>query len=390
MGDSSFFQERLAGQEGGSRSRFGKFLPHFAQEALPGPVAPGGNGTEAPPVNDVEAPLRNGAGSPRISDPALPNSDGQSNPVGGADGAGAKGTQIKPAVSSPDAIESPPSYKEALEYRRGEVNDHLAERDRWLYRAGQCVWNTVIAYRGARIIEPVTALEQTQLAGIEAAMATSAGPGLARLGRDREFIWREIEMRGRWRGPLCVLGVTGADYAVDQVLFPKDHIKYGTLLADFGGAMGMMFMEAPWRYKALGMVGAHIAGRIYDHFIQGKEASNAYKPRPAWYRSPSVDRALGTLAPKGNGASSEGNSSTEPVPDKPVYRPPNADLVNEQAAKDEQQRELNAARQKQSQEEAQRRYQSWQEALNRWREEHPEATAADQAKFMRDWFGKNR
>lgn len=200
-------------------------------------------------------------------------------------GVDASGTQLPPGESATFFPANPPSPGVALEWRRGEISDHLAGWDRILWRGIGCFSNIATASRFARNIEPKTPLERKQLGEIEAAMANSSRTEMAKLAREREQILAEIETRGKSRGPLCVLGVTAAEYGVDRLLFPSDHVKYGTLVSDIVGQPVVMFLGIPWRYKAVGMVGVHAAGRIYDHFLQKGEHTNAHKPNPPWAKN---------------------------------------------------------------------------------------------------------
>jgi hypothetical protein len=340
-------------KDGEHRSRFGDVVPHLQHEAW-----------QAPPVQEQQPAQQ-----------AKPDK----NPAAGVSSDDAQ-------IKVPDAAvprEDPPSYKEALQWRRGEVNDHLAARDREGCRAIQWFWNSAVAFGGARWIEPATSIEATQLQNIRNLMQTADGTGYARLVRDEQALTRQITRRGMWRGPLAVTGVVAADYAVDKLLFPGDHIKYGTFIADNVIAPLTMFGNTQWRYKALAMIGTHIAGRVYDRFIQGDEATNNGKPRPRWERSVEIDRAL-----KGVKAADPSSVSTDIK--KPVYTPPNAELIQKNADADKLLREQNANQQKQNQDQAQKRYQAFQEAMQRWRQDNPAASTADESHFMRQWYRQNR
>lgn len=292
-------------------------------------------------------------------------------------GVGSEDAKVSLDARNLGVAETPPTYKEAIEYRRSEISDLAAERDRNSYRVSQLLTNAALSCGFARWIEPATALEANRIAIARNAMnAGGLGPGqLAGHARDIEYINNVRTFRGRWKGPLCVAGVTVADALVDQVFFPKEHIKMGTIAADFVGAAAVMFGQTPWRFKAACMVGLHATGRIVDHFLQSDERTNFGKPIPAAIHSRNIQRALeGVTAP------------TDPATQKPVYQAPNADLISKNADGDQRSRERNAAEQRKNQDEAQRRFQEWQAALKDWKLANPNGSAAQEAEFMRNWY----
>lgn len=287
-----------------------------------------------------------------------------------------------------DPIEGgqPPSWEEALQWRRGHINDQAAARDRVAERVIQGAWNAGIAYRGAEYIEPATAAETVQLQNIEAAIAASHGPGIAGLRRDRQLILNEITERGRGRGPLCALGVVLADWAVDKVVFPCDHIKQGTVVADFIGATGFMFAPGAWRNKAMAMVAAHLAGRLFDHFLQGNEATNAGKPKPPWAYPSAIDKVQAYVPAHLRQSAPADLRQSEPVTHG---HPPSEQLIEQSSELDRGLRQQNSERQRQEQNEALNRYAAWQEALSQWRREHTNASTQQEYEFMRKWYAQN-
>jgi hypothetical protein len=363
MGDGRFSSNSKESQAG-EKGRFDGIIPDFGDAQF-----------GAPPAGDGKKSVAADAVTP----PPAPPADKQEPRT--APGVGGDDTKISLNATNLGVAETPPTYKEALEYRRAEISDLAAERDRNSYRIGQLFTNSALACGFARWIEPATAWETSQLTSIRNTVnAGGLAPGqLSGLARDRQYINDVRTFRGRWKGPLMVAGVTVADAAVDQVLFPNDQIKMGTIAADFVGAAAVMFGQTPWRYKAACMVGLHATGRIVDHFLQSGERTNAGKPVPAGVESRRIQRALeGVTAP------------VDPATIKPVYQAPNSDLVNKNAVSDQQSREQNAAEQRKNQDEAQRRFQEWQEALRQWRLANPGGQPSREAEFMRDWYKKNR
>ncbi len=200
-------------------------------------------------------------------------------PCAASPGEGVESTPINPKFLQPKITGRPPTTKEVFEQQRASLSNRLAERDRSLFRSAAWAWNANAAYRGARLVEPPTILEKTRLHEIKQALASAPEPAMSKLLREQETIEAAIEQRGQWRGPLWTLGVTLADSTIDRILLPHDHIKYGTLIGDFLGATGAMFIPSRWCYKALAMMGAHCAGRIYDHFLQDRQGRAVACPR---------------------------------------------------------------------------------------------------------------
>ncbi len=359
MGDGRFSFKKNETQDS-AKGRFDTVVPDFGEERLGVPANDGRKSAATDASASPAAPPPPRTGESRVSI-----------------GVGSEDAKVSLDARNLGVAETPPNYQEALEYRRAEISYLAAERDRNSYRVSQLLTNAALSCGFARWIEPATALEANRIAIASNAMnAGGLGPGqLAGHARDIEYINNVRTIRGRWKGPLCVAGVTAADALVDQVLFPKDHIKIGTLAADFVAAPAVMFGQTSWRFKAACMVGLHATGRIVDHFLQDGERTSVGRPIPAAVNSRNIQRALeGVTAP------------VDPATQKPVYQAPNADLISNNADGDQQSRERNAAEQRKNQDEAQRRFQDWQVALKEWKLANPNGSASREAEFMRNWY----
>lgn len=249
---------------------FGDVMPKLRRDPPPDDQGEEPLLTPRPGFEPITPPAELDGNDPPPDSPAGPGSTTTNRP--GIDISDAK---IDPRRAHDDAYQTPPTYKESLQYRRGDINDKLADRDRWLYRVLAAAGQGAVSVYWPHMIERPTAGEAAQLNNISHALAghNLAQQATANLATERQEIRRIIDRRGMFSGLSTTAAVSGANYLIDQVLFPHDHIKDGTLAGDLT-SISVMFAPGRWLYKGLGMVGLHAAGRIYDHFLQGNEATN--------------------------------------------------------------------------------------------------------------------
>ncbi|GEM_PF-3111362 len=293
------------------------------------------------------------------------------------------GARIPSARTSEEVAAPPPTYWDALRFRQGEICDALAARDRWIFHGVRTLAYRYVGRRWAVHMEPRTAPEAALLADIEDILP--AGGGVQEMGNfgataQQMQALRAIEGRGRRRNLGAVTAVTAVNVLVDRVLYPSDHIKIGTLTGDLLG-LAIMCPRIPWTWKVAGMAAAHAGGRIWDHFLQGDEPTNAHLS--LFNPSARLEAGLRALDRRASPATAGAvpalpGSTGDPARDK------------RQAELDSWQRQMNAARQLRDEQAALERFLAWQEAFRLWRLQNPDATSWQESQFMRRWWWHHR